>query len=210
MGWTWTRREAGYSHAEYFVQHGVLRWSNPRYQFRVLESATIDSTFYAAVERIDKQGVERKVFAVVILIRWEPKARDRNNFGYKDMDETCGPCEARCPERILKLLTPTTSPYAKDWRIRCQKWNTESQRNKALLVAGNILHLDNPIRLLEDLQVQDFELVELTRREVTAKSLGPDWQGRLFRIPRKNLLQRLVREVEETSNSSEAPAIQAA
>jgi hypothetical protein len=45
--------------------------------------------------------------------------KDYHNFGYKDMDESAGPYQAECPERILKLLTPTTSQYAQQWRDAC-------------------------------------------------------------------------------------------
>ena len=35
------------------------------------------------------------------------------------LDESAGPCEAECPERILRLLTPTKYEHAQAWRQRC-------------------------------------------------------------------------------------------
>src|SRR3546814_2436397 len=40
-------------------------------------------------------------------------------FGYKDMEESMGPCEDGCPESILNLLTSTDNENALDWRRRC-------------------------------------------------------------------------------------------
>jgi len=41
-------------------------------------------------------------------------------FYYKDMDETVGPCEARCPLSLLKLLkTPAHNDFARRWRKDC-------------------------------------------------------------------------------------------
>jgi len=58
------------------------------------------------------------VFAVVILIQW---CNDKFNFGYKDIEESCGPYDTNCPERILDLLTPTDSEYALTWRQQCRE-----------------------------------------------------------------------------------------
>src|SRR3546814_19605923 len=67
----------------------------------------------------DLNGKGGEIFAIVCLVRWNPRAKDGYIFGYKDMDETMGPCEADCPARILDLLTPTDKEYAREWRARC-------------------------------------------------------------------------------------------
>lgn len=81
---------------------------------KVLESSLVGSVYYAAVQ------TNESVWAAVILT----SGADRNdpffNFGYKAMDETCGPCETGCPKKILDLLTPTTSEWAQEWREKCR------------------------------------------------------------------------------------------
>jgi hypothetical protein len=121
MGWTYTYKRKGEPILDFFISHGVLSWPDDcPATYRVLDSALVRmKTFYAAVERIDKTTGEREVWAAVILCNYAPK--DRYNFGWKDMDETMGPCETECPERILKLLTPTESKYAQEWREACWK-----------------------------------------------------------------------------------------
>ena len=86
---------------------------------RVLDSCIKQyRTYYAAVERVvDGDPSTRIVLAVVCLIASRPKTQ--LPFGFKAMDETTGPYESKCPERILKLLTPTDSKRANDWRQRC-------------------------------------------------------------------------------------------
>ncbi len=91
-------------------------------KLRVLDSAIVAAReYYAAVEVVD--GDKREVFAAVFMLQFAPKAHDGMTFGYKDMDETMGPRIARCPERILDLLTPTDSEYAKVWRQRCRDYH---------------------------------------------------------------------------------------
>ena len=86
---------------------------------RVLKSAMVGSTYYAAV-RSERKGQEPQVWAAVFLTCGRTK-HDGTEWGYKDMDETMGPYEDKCPASILALLTPTDSEYAKAWRERCRK-----------------------------------------------------------------------------------------
>ena len=130
MGWTITDRPKpkGVSVEQFLINEGVLRWSDETpATFRVLASALVRlRTFYAAVEQIDKATGERQVWAAVILV--DPR---KDSFGWKDMDETCGPCEAECPAKILDLLTPTDSDYANEWRARCRENLERSKRASA-------------------------------------------------------------------------------
>ena len=80
----------------------------------VLKSTMVGSTYYAAVR--NNKG---EVWAAVFLTcgKW----KDGTVWGYKDMDETMGPNEDKCPASILALLTPTDSQWANEWRERCRQ-----------------------------------------------------------------------------------------
>ena len=86
---------------------------------RVLKSAMVGSTYYAAVTT-ERKGEPTKVWAAVFLTCGRTR-HDGTIWGYKDMDETVGPCEDKCPASILALLTPTDSDWANQWRERCRK-----------------------------------------------------------------------------------------
>lgn len=90
------------------------------YAMRVLESACVGNRVWYAATRVERSGQEPYVIALVCLVRWTPNAKDGFLFAYKDMEESMGPCEAECPERILRRLTPTTNRHALDWRERCR------------------------------------------------------------------------------------------
>ena len=83
-----------------------------------LKISAVGSTVYAAVERIRPDG-DRYVFGAVFLTHTD--MGEYFNFSYKDMDETCGPCERECPVSILNLLTPTENVYANEWREACRE-----------------------------------------------------------------------------------------
>ena len=79
-------------------------------QMRVLKSAMVGKVYYGAIESI-KNGV-REVWAAVVITSTE----NNNDFGYKDMDESCHPYYYDCPKSIFELLTPTTNESALAWR----------------------------------------------------------------------------------------------
>ena len=112
-----------------------------RGHYKVLKSAMVGSTYYAAVQAIlksagkDENGEykyepipenERRTFGVVFLTSTDRK--DYFNFAYKDMDESCGPCQCDCPKGILDLLSPTDNEWALNWRKACYE-NIAKKKN---------------------------------------------------------------------------------
>jgi len=132
MGWTKIHRPKGMTDRAWFQQEwgaGIC----------ILDAATVNNTFYAACEHTKEPG---KVWGAVVLL--QRFSKDHYNFEYKDMCEEMGPCESRCPARILDLLTPTESKYANDWRARCR----ERARNTAFiskLAPGQTVKLLEPM-----------------------------------------------------------------
>lgn len=92
----------------------------------ILKDCIVGSTYYAAIKLTKTQ----EVFGLVILT----SVRDYE-FSYKDMDETVGPYCFDCPNSILKLLSPTDSQYALEWRERCKK---KAEQKKKLAKASLI------------------------------------------------------------------------
>lgn len=104
---------------------------NGAYHLKNLKSAMVGSTYYAAIERTNKDNPEdRIVFAVICLTSTD--MTDYHNFAYKDMDETCGPYKCDCPKGILDLLTPTDSEFANAWRKKCYEAHAKKKDPNAL------------------------------------------------------------------------------
>jgi hypothetical protein len=114
MGWVFSERFNPDRRTELDKQ---LTCEGEHKKFRVLKSAMVGPTYYAAVEIISDNT--RKVTAVVVLT--EVDHDEIGCCGYKILDENMGPDEAQCPADILDLLTPTDNGYALDWRRRCRR-----------------------------------------------------------------------------------------
>jgi len=112
---------------------------------KVLDIAIVNrSTAYIACE-IPGTGVA----ALVFLLQYR---RDDYDFCYKDMDESMGPCECDCPERILNLLTAEPVGYAKEWRERC--WARLRMRRRIL--SGEKFSLALPLKFSDGVYRQNF------------------------------------------------------
>jgi hypothetical protein len=120
---------------------------NERRTLQVLAAARVGSTVYMAIKSTDKASAASYVFAAVILI----SNTQKHGFGYKDMDESMGPCQCDCPDRIMRLLTPISDlpnpGYAADWRARVEarKNTTRQQKQKRQsLRVGSTVTLPTP------------------------------------------------------------------
>lgn len=164
MGWTYNHRGSGISVSEHLMDSGVFKWSDDApCTYKVLKTALVKlKTFYAAIECINKTTGERRVFAAIILIHMINRGRDYHNFGYKDMDETCGPVESECPASILDLLTPTDSEYAQEWRERCRE-NLQSKMDFPKIKCGDKIKFDHPIRFTNGAEETQFTVLDTNR-----------------------------------------------
>lgn len=129
--------------------------------FKVLKSAMVGSTYYAAVEITHPQRpCEREVYCAVVLTSSD-KAHGYN-FGYKDMDESMGPCERKCPNGILDLLTSTKSEYALKWREDCRAYNAKKRApdNLSKLPIGTVITYtggNGPVKLVKRAPAYQFK-----------------------------------------------------
>ena len=132
---------------------------------RVLRSALVGmSTWYAACERIEKITGGREVFAIVCLVKYNPRSKDGHVFGYKSMTEHMGPCETSCPATILDLLTQSDDEHALDWRKRCRKAIEQSRR--AVLHEGDLIVFAQEVAFADGQKSRRFRVAKRGRRTV--------------------------------------------
>ena len=183
MGWLYMQSLHGHSGPRAYLDD-QFTYTREGHRSTVLRSALVGMrTYYAAVEHTGPDA-ERVVFAAVCLVRYNPRDREGYVFGYKDMDETMGPCESDCPPAILDMLTPTNSTYAVEWRARCRAnaARRKAQSAKPKPKPGQIIVFDPPLRFSDGRTLDRFEVLENRRSGRTMIYRDPV-AGGLYRIP---------------------------
>jgi len=183
MGWLFMPRSSMGGHAsakayldDQFTYERVQDDGSSR-GLKVLASTCPGNRVYYAAIQVMTNGQGDEIFAIVCLVRWNPRAKDGYIFGYKDMDESMGPCEADCPARILDSLTPTDKEYARDWRARCR---ANLERRARQLADGDRIRLPEPMTFSDGNVLQEFVVAKRGRRVI----LRDPQRGGLYRISR--------------------------
>jgi len=159
MGWLYTHKDSDISVKEFFESRFNYQKEDGRYG-KVLDCAVVRlRTAYMAYEIGHTDGT-KEVIGIVCLLDYSPK--DYYNFGYKDMDETMGPYQYDCPERILKLLTPTENENAREWREICWE-RIKSRQKRPKLVKGMVIEFTEPITFRGGQQERFFRVVDPRR-----------------------------------------------
>lgn len=158
-------------------EHGVTR--------RLIDGATWHSVFYGAYE-IVRPGQPVEVGAVVALVTRAPTKEGREFDQYemtsKIMDESMGPSEAKCPQRILDLLTPLAddaSGHAADWRKRCEAYQAK-RAARPKLRSGDVIRFDEPLEFASGAKLDTFVFVVKNRKR---RFHAVEWKARPLRHP---------------------------
>ena len=135
--------------------------------YRVLDATRVANTIYMAVRFTEKATGKYTVLAAVILISNTRK----NGFGYKDMDETMGPSECACSDRIMRLLSPIEDipdpSCAAAWRARVashKKTAAKRRAKRANLRPGCIVTLDHAVAFRDGTTAAEFRMLFLRGR----------------------------------------------
>ncbi len=172
MGWTGYHRTPGESDRDHLARE-LCTFADGRVGWTILDSTTVKGTFYAAV-RVEEAGAgfspAGTVFGLVVL---QQRRRGYENYYRKEIEESSGPGDFDCPDRILDLLSPTESQWALEWRAACRTRNAV-KRSRPKIRKGDLIRFARPLTFTSGATFDTFRFVE--RSTFSA-------DGRLFRIP---------------------------
>ena len=140
---------------------------------RIVASSCLRNQVYYAAAVPSTDEVDEPTFAVVCLVKWNPRDKEGFVFGYKDMTEHMGPSEAECPERILALLGDTDDPSALNWRRRCIDNLARASRP---LEHGMRIRLPSPVKFTDGYEGDEF-IVHRRGRKIGLAKPGCGYPG---------------------------------
>lgn len=180
MGWTYYHKPSNVS-AEAALRE-ELSWSHMPEEKRptIVASAKGSGVIAFAVKYpgayfADHKGPRKTIpnedgsETIAVVFLHKSVAKDRHNFGYKDMDEFSGPYEAAVSASILKHLSPLNPefPYdsvkwAQGWRDKCAAYSAGRAKAKALKPGAKLT-------LAAPLNFKSFKADEFVAESYTSK-----------------------------------------
>jgi hypothetical protein len=171
----------------------------------LVNASKVGSTWYAAakVESLDGTSLEDRTymtdqdgsftFGAVFLTRM-----DDGCWGYKDMEESAGPCESRAPLSILNLLSELKDPdcYAHAWRQRSRDWAAIPD-----YAEGDKIKLVAPVTLSDGSICQIVTATHYKRGRQRRRCYRIEETGGLVRLSKASLAgsELISREIAEGS-----------
>ena len=147
MGWTYTNKRSYETVDEFFERELLGGHLKP-----VGKGALIHFHEYYRAVLNEKTN---KIFCLVCLV--DLKGDRDFNFGYKDMEDSCGPTVYNCPKRILDVLSKTDHEWANEWREKCrQRLEKRSSSNK--IKEGTIIRFNHAIEFTNGAKADTFVL----------------------------------------------------
>lgn len=161
MGWLFTQ---GQSRSELIkrltatTEHSGTKWET-------IAKQCVGNHLWTVTQITRAAGESQRFIALYLL----QNGGERLGWGYKDVEESMGPCEVTCPVRFLDLAPLADSPYAAAWRERvCESHARCSQS----------LHVGQSVKLTNGNSYRITSVRPL-------RAIGPD--GGTYRIPRAML-----------------------
>ncbi|MGJ8590821.1 MAG: DUF6927 domain-containing protein [Yoonia sp.] len=171
----------------------------------LVKASKVGSTWYAAakVESLDAAPLEDRTymidddgsftFGAVFLTRY-----DDGCWGYKDMEESAGPCESRAPLSTLNLLSELKDldSYAHAWRQRCRDWAAIPD-----YAEGDKIKLVAPMTLSDGSNCQIVTVTHYRRGSQKRRCYRIEETGSLVRLSKASLAGSTLisREIAEGS-----------
>ena len=174
----------------------------------LVKACKVGSTWYAAVrtEPVNGEPIKQETFetetdgsytfGAVFLTRY-----DDGCWGYKDMDEGQGPCEAQAPLSLIDLLSKIKDPksHAHNWRKRCRAWAAIPSYNE-----GDKIKLAAPVTLTDGSTCQIVTATHYLRRGKQRRCYRIEETGGLVRLSKASLAGS---ELLESAQAAASPVL---
>jgi hypothetical protein len=186
MGWLFMSSLGQYASPKAYLD-AQFTFENGDGTSKILASALVNRrTWYAACQQVHHKTGETEIFALICLVKFNPRDRQGQIFGYKDMSETMGPYQADCPATILDLLGPTINEHALDWRVRCRA--ALARRNRKAPKSGDTIIFAQDMNFTDGSQARRFVMSTQGRKTIFTNPVS----GGRYRISRWKDRERAV------------------
>ena len=130
MGWLFHTTDYG---RKAFIEERTTKYNQETEtsKWECLAHSVKSNHLWKVIRYTNKMTNEVKTFVALDLI-----AKERNGgWGYKDMDESAGPCHYDCPLKLLAMSDEPTECFAVEWRKKVREFH-ETKKQQVKLEEG--------------------------------------------------------------------------
>ncbi len=185
MGWTFISSYDGSGVRNYLDRQFTEDSENGKWE--ILKSALVKMrTYYAACRWTNKKTGAGKTFAMVVLVKYNPRDREGLTLGWKEMDEGMGPCKAECPLSILDLLDPPDPDrHGADWRRRVREFHA---KRKSRPKPGQVVVFEEAISFTDGSSGRRFRCERVGHRRRAYRNLETGGLCRISKIEHRDFV----------------------
>ncbi len=141
-------------------------------------------TLWVVFEKFDSNGISTNMrFIFCGLIAY---FKVHGCYGYKDLEESCGPVEKDCPLRFFELVPTPPNEWAKEWREKVREYHAKKPSLKKLGVK-----VGHTYRLIGARGLDRVEIISI--RPLRGSTIGG-----IYKIPLK-MIGEEIKEPEAES-----------
>jgi hypothetical protein len=177
MGWLFTHgltREQLIQERTEKQENEAGIWEYPHYK-------VIANCLWKVCRFTNKKTGEIKLFIALDLIG----SQKNYGYGYKDMDESMGPCYYTCPLSFFDIVPlPENSPYAQEWREAVKEYQQEQKRKRDLY---------NTLEIGKTYSLSRCSIPHITIIGKRKRTYIGNYQNKNYRVPR-NLINAVINQ----------------
>jgi hypothetical protein len=111
MGWS-----SGWHSRSDLIRH--LTTGQESKTYRVLRHCFVGNNLWSVAEVTPPGGTPERFIRLDMIRRYRA-----DDWGYKDVEESMGPCETSCPLAYLDMVPDVPAPYGAAWRERVRAYH---------------------------------------------------------------------------------------
>ena len=87
---------------------------------KVIRHCCVGNNLWTLNQRVDENGI---TYRWIILFKLQKHGKNYPYWGYKSIEETCGPVDITCPLSYIDACTEPYNEYSRNWREEVRKYH---------------------------------------------------------------------------------------
>lgn len=120
MGWTFPYHTYN---RKTLIQERITTFKSEKFVVEVVRHCVRGNNLWKLMQVTRQDGSVERFIALDLMSK-----AGGETWGYKDLEDSCGPCYYNCPLSYVEACTATSSEYATKWRNNVREYWAERRK----------------------------------------------------------------------------------